>query len=273
MIKSIDRSVKLREVSSLQLNLLIFLPFLFLSHRLFFFFLFFVESVKSVEFLLRFCLECCDRLLWRLLQNLYLFLQLVYCLVNLCCVHWWKQVQLMESVQCVNTVVQGLVVCVLWLDFFWLLGFFRLNLIHLTLFALNYLTSTLCFFLPSLLLSQIDIFSISLRLLLSSLVVIGIGSDIFTVLDHEFAQFDGLPVGVSVDKGLPFGLEFKFSLLFAFFSFLFLLDSFLSSFLSFFELFFFLSLSFGLFLFSSFILLFALSFVIDFFLDVLYVSQ
>lgn len=159
------------------------------------------------------------------------------------------------------------------LIFFWLLGFFRLNLIHLTLFALNYLTSTLCFFLPSLLLSQIDIFSISLRLLLSSLVVIGIGSDIFTVLDHEFAQFDGLPVGVSVDKGLPFGLEFKFSLLFAFFSFLFLLDSFLSSFLSFFELFFFLSLSFGLFLFSSFILLFALSFVIDFFLDVLYVSQ
>ncbi len=273
MIKSIDRSVKLREVGSLQLNLLIFLSFLFLSHRLFFLVVFMVESVKSVEFLLRLCLECRNRLFWRLLQNLYLFLQLLNCLVNLWCVDWWKQVQFMESVQCVNTVVQGLVAWILWLYFLWLLGFFRLNLIRLTLFALNYLTSTLRFFLPPLLFGQIYIFSISLRFLLSTLVVIGIGSDIFTVLDHEFAQFDGLPVGVSVDKGLSFGLEFKFSLLLAFFSFLFLLDSFLSFFLSFFELFFFLSLSFGLFLFSSFILLFALSLVINFFLDVFDISQ
>ena len=179
----------------------------------------------------------------------------------------------MESVQRVDAVVEGVVIWVLGFDFLWLLDLLWLHFVGLALLALNDLASALGLFFPSLLLGQVDILSISLSLLFSSLVILSIGSDVFAVLDHEFAQFDGLPVGVSVNKGLSFGLEFEFSFLITFLSFLFLLDSFLSSFLSFFELFLLFGLLFGLFLLSSFVLLFALSLVVDFFLDILDVSQ
>lgn len=273
MIKSVDKSVQFGEIRSLKLDLLILFFLLLLLHWLLFLLIIITESMKSVELLLRLCLKCCNCLFRRLLQNLNLLLQLLYRLVDLRSSLWWKHIKLVESVQSVNPVVQGIVIRVLWLYFLWLLGLLWLNFIGFALLAENNLTSALGFFFPSFFLGQDDIFSIFLSLFFSSFIVISVRSDILAVLDHEFAQVDGLPVWISVDESLSLGLELLFSFFITFFSFFILLDSFLSLFLSFFELLLLFGLSISLFLLSFFIFLFTFSLVVDLFLDILDVSQ
>ena len=222
-----------------------------------------MESMKTIKLLRSLYFKGLYCLFSWLVQDLNLFLKLLDCLGDLGSVQWWKNFKLVESVQRIDAMVDR-VTFLFGFNLFGLLGLLWSLFISFALLALNDLTTTFGFSFPSLFLSKVKVFKISLSLFFSFFLISRIWLDIFTVPDHKLTKFNGLPVRISIEEGISCSLKFKLFLFIALLSFFVLFLPFLSLFLSVFELLLLLGLSFLLFLFSFFVFLLAFSLEVNF---------